>query len=467
MAFDGTDVINLPSNFSIYGDKLTLEVWIKPSDISGEQIIIEKDNSFSLKLVGTPDATQATVKGSVNTGGGFNWIGDGKVSAGNWYHVALVYDGEEVEIFLNGESFGYIVESGTIVNNDLPFVIGQNFNGIIDEVAIYRNDLMYFLLEVHSEDLEPKSYCGTGTGAQNLYCASDGLWTPDLDIKDEDTCLAAGFGWTGNYCCSEDDDANEYYSDFDSPPQVLNYEKLVGDATPDRNNPVKFELDRNGNRVTIIGPAKFRINTYSQEKVGTRYRKCTGGLLGNRTKIILPGEKMQIKLTEPLAGIPSDECKYRLIVIESLETKSGGGCWDKEVIPAGDLVNPKVVNFKGTFYGCEIPAGDYLLGITDSQKNLTLFNTLTLKNPDCTMLKYARFGDDKPHAVCTPSGVWKFVADPDAVINASVAWNIDQYNVSDAVQYGCCRQDQCWSGTECIDAGDYHTVDGKSYFCEE
>ncbi len=61
---------------------------------------------------------------------------------------------------------------------------------------------------------------GVETGATNpsytgetYYCASDGDWTKDLDIKDNESCTAAGFTWTGSLCCSEADDAEEYYND--------------------------------------------------------------------------------------------------------------------------------------------------------------------------------------------------------------------------------------------------------------
>lgn len=45
------------------------------------------------------------------------------------------------------------------------------------------------------------------------YCASDGDWTTDLDSKDEDSCEASGYFWTGARCCSENDDRNEHYND--------------------------------------------------------------------------------------------------------------------------------------------------------------------------------------------------------------------------------------------------------------
>ena len=469
--FDGTDVINLPDNFTIPdpGNKFSVETWIKLSNIVAESIIIEKENSFGLKVTGTPGTSQGKLKAAINTNGGLTYFGDGPVDIGVWYHVALVYNGADAELFINGESFGYQAESGMVKNNALPFVIGKDFSGIIDEVAVYANDLSYFLIEAHSSHMQPTPFCGVGTTnfPDNLYCASDGDWTPDLDIKDKASCVAADFGWTGHYCCSEDDDENEYYSDYDAEPAPFNYSGLVGKATP-AANPTKIELDNNFDKVTILGPAKFKYNIYSQKKrLGGGFMKCPGGLIENHTVELRSGQSRTFKLKQPVEGIPTDDCKYRMMTIDSLGTKSGGGCWNKKVIPAGDLVDQHVLNFKGTFYGCGLTQNNPFISLIDSRTGSTLFDASTLKAPDCNIMLYARLGDDKPHAVCTPSGVWKFVADPDATQNASIGWDITEYNVSDATQIGCCRPDQCWSGFECIDAGEYHAVDGDSYFCEE
>lgn len=46
------------------------------------------------------------------------------------------------------------------------------------------------------------------------YCAEDYSFTTDLDSKPEESCDNAGHEYTGQYCCSEDDDANEYYNDL-------------------------------------------------------------------------------------------------------------------------------------------------------------------------------------------------------------------------------------------------------------
>jgi hypothetical protein len=52
-------------------------------------------------------------------------------------------------------------------------------------------------------------------GTTTYYCADDYDWTTDLDIKNQNSCNSAGYAWTGTLCCSEDDDADEYYNDAD------------------------------------------------------------------------------------------------------------------------------------------------------------------------------------------------------------------------------------------------------------
>lgn len=74
---------------------------------------------------------------------------------------------------------------------------------------------------------------------KTYYCRPDRKFATDLDVpnsqakdktligKNSATCEKAGFAWTGTKCCSEDDDANEYYNDpngeggcFDKKPVI-------------------------------------------------------------------------------------------------------------------------------------------------------------------------------------------------------------------------------------------------------
>ncbi|HID56913.1 TPA: LamG domain-containing protein [Candidatus Poribacteria bacterium] len=60
-----------------------------------------------------------------------------------WYHVALVYDGNEIRVYLNGELDGSLSASGKIEASDAELRIGRGdpagyFAGVIDEVAIFN-----------------------------------------------------------------------------------------------------------------------------------------------------------------------------------------------------------------------------------------------------------------------------------------------------------------------------------------
>lgn len=60
----------------------------------------------------------------------------------------------------------------------------------------------------------------SGFDDDTFYCTSDGKWTRDLDFTDIDSCGKAGFDWTGTRCCSEADDADEYYGEFFPEPPI-------------------------------------------------------------------------------------------------------------------------------------------------------------------------------------------------------------------------------------------------------
>ena len=76
------------------------------------------------------------------------------------------------------------------------------------------------------------------SGQTTYYCASDGTFTTDLDIKDQASCQGAGLTWTGTLCCSEADDPGEYYSDSAGGKGGC-WEKqkvLTGDKAPGRQD---------------------------------------------------------------------------------------------------------------------------------------------------------------------------------------------------------------------------------------
>ncbi len=66
------------------------------------------------------------------------------VNDGMWHHVAGVYDGWRIALFVDGQLDASCEASGQMQVNDYPVVIGDNaekrgrqWNGLIDDVRIY------------------------------------------------------------------------------------------------------------------------------------------------------------------------------------------------------------------------------------------------------------------------------------------------------------------------------------------
>ena len=160
--FDATSnsYIEVPDSDSLDAtNALTVEAWIKP-DNGGEWALImgKQWNSadanpwYSYRLLaasanpseqGFPRkvAFQIAPEGSGETGVESTTVVQNDV----WTHVAGVYDGSSVKIYINGELEGSNPVKGSIRTSDLPLYLGKapwtnnnNFNGMIDEVRVWN-----------------------------------------------------------------------------------------------------------------------------------------------------------------------------------------------------------------------------------------------------------------------------------------------------------------------------------------
>ncbi len=448
--------ITLPADLPVKGNQFTVEAWVKPTETSGLRNIIEKDDSFRIAI------DDELLVGAVHTGQPMNDFGSRRVVSNIWHHVALVYDGDKASLYLDGIAVTDAGVSGDIVWNDNPIIIGASFVGDIDDVAIYNKALRSSLIRRHAK--MPSAYCQEADEgmSENYYCASDGAWTTDLDIKDESSCNKAGFVWTGNLCCSEDDDVNEYYNDHDTPPADLAKEADGGQTVVAHAgaqvSSTQIILTNKNQFATIKGPAKLVIETYSAESpidIGA----CPP--LGNpETIVIAPWEQKTIKILG--LGEAGDPCRYRHKIITAEPFLAIGGCWDKDFVPIGHFAEPNIINYHGHFYSCGLPSSASELQIQDTQNEGDLIIPASLT---CSDIKLNARGAGT-HVVCNPGGKWQFTNNSVATTSSEIVWDITGTNAS---QYGCCGEAQCWTGFECVNIGDYYTdpVSGDSYFCEE
>lgn len=153
--FDGNDYITIPSstNLNLTTQGFTYMAWVKPTSVTGgykiiasryvPYIAISTSSKFRMLLGGRTGGTLSNenVESSVSA------------QAGRWTHVAGVYDGSSIRIYVDGKLEGTTATSWTTIENyQVPFLIGamsnntggsitNHFTGNIDDVAVLSKAL--------------------------------------------------------------------------------------------------------------------------------------------------------------------------------------------------------------------------------------------------------------------------------------------------------------------------------------
>lgn len=146
--FDGNgDFIGLgnPAQLNIT-DKITVAAWIKVNafDKTYQAIVTKGDSSWRLQRYANTNHIEFTCGGVF--GGSIH--GDINVNNGLWHHIAGVYDGSKIYLYIDGVLDSIQFASSDIRVNSLAAYIGENseqtgryFNGAIDQVRIYKKGL--------------------------------------------------------------------------------------------------------------------------------------------------------------------------------------------------------------------------------------------------------------------------------------------------------------------------------------
>jgi uncharacterized repeat protein (TIGR01451 family) len=140
-SLDGVnDFVQVPDdpNLDIRGH-ITIDAWIKPVALGGR--IVDKSGGSDGYLLGTDSGHLRLAIGSTSISS------SAILSTTVWTHVAGVYDGSQLKVYINGVLDTSLAASGAIPTNTLPLHIGadqsglSNFNGLIDEVQLYNRAL--------------------------------------------------------------------------------------------------------------------------------------------------------------------------------------------------------------------------------------------------------------------------------------------------------------------------------------
>ena len=146
LVFDGaSSLIEVPHHDSLSpgGDALTIEAWFKPNSFPAGHPPIARKGSVAESGWGF-DTPGGQIRGFVYTAPGAAAVAQGTTTMkeDTWHHVAMVYDGDEVRIYLDGELDGEVARSGDINENEASVWIGKKANeniwidGTLDEIRI-------------------------------------------------------------------------------------------------------------------------------------------------------------------------------------------------------------------------------------------------------------------------------------------------------------------------------------------
>ncbi len=163
--FNGaTSVIEVPhsDNLNPGGDQISIIAWLKPNSFpAGHPPIARKGQVGEGIGCWGFDTPNGTLRGfTYMAADGVAQISQGAaaMTIGEWNHAAMIYNGEELNVYLNGELDGSIPVSGDINENaGTPVWIGKKaneaifLNGVLDELAIFNIGLNEAQLRTYME----------------------------------------------------------------------------------------------------------------------------------------------------------------------------------------------------------------------------------------------------------------------------------------------------------------------------
>ena len=154
MAFDGAgDYLVEPYNpaFNFGAGNFTIECWIYFNSVAAGQEPLANNNGSSLNWA-LYTASSGTLNYYVSSDGTFWNVASGvlmgNIATGQWYHIALVRNGNVFTPYVNGVAGTTTTSSAAIFNATNPMYIGglaagYHFNGYIDDLRITKGVARY------------------------------------------------------------------------------------------------------------------------------------------------------------------------------------------------------------------------------------------------------------------------------------------------------------------------------------
>ncbi|MFQ5505667.1 MAG: LamG-like jellyroll fold domain-containing protein [Planctomycetota bacterium] len=135
-----------PASLDLGQGAFTVEAWMKARELGGSRALLAKTESSEFSIF----VSEGRPRFDVHLDGRYVQASgkEGSLETGKWYHLAGVYDGAELRLYVNGKLAGRSAGRGTRTQNRLPFYVGADpdgrgvptsfFAGEVDEVRISR-----------------------------------------------------------------------------------------------------------------------------------------------------------------------------------------------------------------------------------------------------------------------------------------------------------------------------------------
>jgi YD repeat-containing protein len=199
--FNGTSsYVDVPynANLNITG-ALTIEAWVKTSS-NTQQMVLERGDWWQNQMSYELSIGEGKVRLDImQTGGSYvACIGSTVMNNGAWHHIAAVYDGSQMRVYLDGVLDGSATATMTPGNNSTGLRIGKSsflyypnyFNGRIDEVRV-SNAALY------TSNFSPSAHL-------TALSSTKGLWKFDGETTNDSSVSAANGSLQGGATYSTD-----------------------------------------------------------------------------------------------------------------------------------------------------------------------------------------------------------------------------------------------------------------------
>jgi len=163
LQFDGiNDLVRIPDGFNYTADgqpgsvplsQVTVEAWVKPAVVGGrlQRAIWDDYGNPGVFFTLWDDLVQFSISTAGNPGMGISNF-SGKLAAGVWQHIAAVYDGARIKVYVDGQDTGIsVATSGPIQDNssvnpgsafiaiggDSQSIPALSYAGLMDDVRVF------------------------------------------------------------------------------------------------------------------------------------------------------------------------------------------------------------------------------------------------------------------------------------------------------------------------------------------